>query len=221
MNANMNAKPAPPRHLASSAVLALVAATMLGASPAVAQYGRDTLYGRPSRQFDREYDRDSQYGRPSPYGRDFQYGREGKRDAPNPSRSAPGAPLLAVVALGEQHVTIYGAQGKIMEAPVSTGSTGLETPAGTYSVVQKEEFHQSNVYEDGNMPFMERITWTGIALHAGVLPGHPASHGCVRMPPPFAQRLFGMTEIGLRVIVVRNDIQPADISHPALFKPNP
>src|SRR5204863_4269253 len=80
---------------------------------------------------------------------------------------------------------------------------------------------QSNVYEDGNMPFMERITWTGIALHAGVLPGHPASHGCVRMPLPIAQRLFGMTEIGMRVIVVRNDIQPADISHPTLLKPNP
>jgi hypothetical protein len=129
-----------------------------------------------------------------------------------------GAPLLAVVALGEQRVTIYNSHGKMLQSPVSTGATGLETPAGIYSVVQKEEFHQSNVYQDGNMPFMERITWTGIALHGGVLPGYPASHGCVRMPEQFAQRLFGLTEIGMRVVVVRDDIAPAEISHPALFK---
>ena len=81
--------------------------------------------------------------------------------------------------------------------------------------------HASNVYEDGNMPFMQRITWTGIALHAGVLPGHPASHGCVRLPIAFAQQLFGVTDIGLRVIVVRDDILPAAIEHPNLFKQNP
>lgn len=142
-----------------------------------------------------------------------------KRDEFNQSR--PGAPLLAIVALGEQRVTIYNAEGKMLQSPVSSGATGLETPAGIYSVVQKNEVHQSNVYEDGNMPFMQRITWTGIALHAGVLPGQPASHGCVRMPLAFAQRLFPLTDIGLRVIVVRDDIVPADISHPALFKPNP
>jgi hypothetical protein len=132
-----------------------------------------------------------------------------------------GAPLLAVVALGEQRVTIYNAHGKMLQAPVSTGATGLETPAGIYSVLQKEEFHQSNVYEDGNMPFMERITWTGIALHAGVLPGYPASHGCVRMPEQFAKHIFGLTDIGMRVVVVPQDIAPAEISHPALFKPAP
>src|SRR5262249_55534244 len=106
----------------------------------------------------------------------------------------------------------------MLQAPVSTGATGLETPAGIYSVLQKEQFHQSNVYEDGNMPFMERITWTGIALHGGVLPGYPASHGCVRMPEQFAERLFGLTDIGMRVVVVPHDIAPAEISHPALFK---
>lgn len=146
--------------------------------------------------------------------------RDAKRDEFGQTRG-PGTPMLAIVALGEQRVTIYDSEGKILQSPVSTGATSLETPAGIFSVVQKNEVHQSNVYEDGNMPFMQRITWTGIALHAGVLPGQPASHGCVRMPHPFAQRLFGMTDVGLRVIVVRDDIVPAAIEHPTLFKPNP
>ena len=146
--------------------------------------------------------------------------RDANRDELAQSRRV-GPPMLAIVSLSDQRVTIYDAEGKILQSPVSTGSTGYETPAGIYSVVQKKAVHQSNVYEDGNMPFMQRITWTGIALHAGVLPGHPASHGCVRMPIAFAERLFGLTDIGLRVIVVRDDIAPADIAHPALFKPDP
>jgi hypothetical protein len=146
--------------------------------------------------------------------------RDGKRDEIVQPRRA-GPPMLAVVSLNDQRVTIYGAEGKMLQSPVSTGSTGYETPAGIYSVVQKKEVHHSNVYEDGNMPFMQRITWTGIALHAGVLPGHPASHGCVRLPHAFAQQLFDITDIGLRVIVVRDDILPTDISHPVLFKPDP
>ncbi len=151
---------------------------------------------------------------------DARDGRDGKRDDFGQSRRT-GAPMLAIVSLSDQRVTIYDAEGKILQSPVSTGSTGYETPAGIYSVVQKKEVHQSNVYEDGNMPFMQRITWTGIALHAGVLPGQPASHGCVRLPHAFAQRLFDLTDIGLRVIVVRDDILPRDITHPALFKPDP
>ena len=146
--------------------------------------------------------------------------RDANRDELAQSRRV-GPPMLAIVSLSDQRVTIYDAEGKILQSPVSTGSTGYETPAGIYSVVQKKAVHQSNVYEDGNMPFMQRITWTGIALHAGVLPGHPASHGCVRMPIAFAERLFSLTDIGLRVIVVRDDIAPTDIAHPALFKPDP
>ncbi len=98
---------------------------------------------------------------------------------------APGTPLLAVVALREQRISIYDAKGKIMESPVSSGQTNYETPAGIYSIVQKEEEHHSNLYDDASMPFMERITWTGMALHAGVLPGYAASHGCVRLPKIF------------------------------------
>ena len=128
---------------------------------------------------------------------------------------------MAIVSLGDQRVSIYDADGKVLEAPVSTGSTGYETPAGIFTLVQKKEEHRSNLYEDGEMPFMQRITWTGIALHAGNLPGHPASHGCVRLPMAFARQLFDMTELGMRVLIVRDDMRPSDISHPALFKPKP
>ncbi len=146
--------------------------------------------------------------------------REPKRDDSVLSRPA-GVPLMAIVSVGEQRVTIYDAQGRILRAPVSTGQTGYETPAGIYSVIQKEAEHYSNLYDDASMPFMQRITWSGIALHAGALPGHPASHGCIRMPLGFAERLFEMTAMGMRVIVVPTDVTPADIVHPALFKPRP
>ena len=148
-------------------------------------------------------------------------GPDARRKPPDQSFRPPSTPLLAVVSLSDQHVTIYDAGGKILQSPVSSGAKGYETPAGIYSVVQKKEIHQSNLYEDGSMPFMQRITWTGIALHAGVLPGQPASHGCVRLPIAFAQRLFDLTDLGLRVIVVRDDVAPADIAHPVLFKPDP
>jgi uncharacterized membrane protein YgcG len=130
---------------------------------------------------------------------------------------APGKPLFAVVGLKEQRISIYDAKGKIMEAPVSTGQTNFETPAGIYSIVQKEEDHHSNLYDDASMPFMERITWSGMALHAGVLPGYPASHGCVRLPEDFAESLYDVTSIGMRVLVVREDIAPADVSQPFMF----
>ncbi|HEX9320833.1 MAG TPA: L,D-transpeptidase family protein, partial [Xanthobacteraceae bacterium] len=116
-----------------------------------------------------------------------------------------GHPIMAVVSLSNQRVTIYDAIGWIMRAPVSSGRKGYETPAGIYSVIQKEIEHYSNLYDDGYMPFMQRITWSGIALHGGPLPGHAASHGCIRMPVEFAERLFDLTRIGMRVIVARND----------------
>jgi lipoprotein-anchoring transpeptidase ErfK/SrfK len=133
---------------------------------------------------------------------------------------AAGPPVLAVVALKEQRVTIYDADGPILRAPISSGQTGLETPVGVFSILQKEAEHYSNRYDDAAMPFMERITWSGIALHAGALPGHPASHGCIRLPYGFAEHLFGLTKLGMRVVVARTDVTPAPISHPALLRPS-
>ena len=134
---------------------------------------------------------------------------------------ASGRPIMAIVALSEQQITVYSANGPMLRAPVSSGRPGYETPAGIYSVLQKEAEHHSNLYDDASMPFMQRMTWSGIALHAGVVPGHPASHGCVRMPYVFAEQLFGLTKIGMRVVVVRHDISPVEFSHTRLLKPGP
>ncbi len=148
-------------------------------------------------------------------------GAREKKDPYAVTTRAPGEPVLALVSLDDQRVTIYDADGPILRAPVSSGQTGLETPVGIYAVLQKEAEHYSNVYDDAAMPHMERITWSGVALHGGALPGYAASHGCVRMPYKFAERLFGMTKVGMRVIVSRNDVAPVPISHPLLFKRTP
>ena len=136
------------------------------------------------------------------------------------SRTA-GAPIMAIVSLHDQRITIYDANGWILRARVSSGQKGRETPAGIFSVIQKEAEHYSNLYDDAYMPHMQRITWSGIALHGGPLPGHPASHGCVRMPYDFAAHLFDATRLGMRVIVAPTDVVPAEIAHPALFSPKP
>jgi len=124
---------------------------------------------------------------------------------------------MAIVSLRSQRIEIYDAQGWILRAPVSSGQKGRETPAGIFSVLQKDAEHYSNLYEDGYMPHMQRLTWSGIALHGGRLPGYPASHGCVRMPFGFAARLFDATRLGMRVIVAPADTAPVEIGHPKLF----
>ena len=126
---------------------------------------------------------------------------------------------MAIVSIKSQQVTFYDAEGWILRAPVSTGIKGRETPAGVFAVVEKEMDHRSNMYDDAWMPHMQRITWNGIALHGGPLPGYAASHGCVRMPFGFAEKLFDKTRIGMRVIIAPNDAAPVEFSHPALFMP--
>ena len=129
---------------------------------------------------------------------------------------------MAIVSIKSQQVTIYDAEGWISRAPVSTGVKDRETPAGIFAVVQKNKDHRSNMYDDASMPNMQRITWNGLALHGGPLPGYAASHGCVRMPYGFAEKLFDKTRIGMRVIISPDDAAPVDFSHPALslFTPN-
>lgn len=132
-----------------------------------------------------------------------------------------GPPVMAIVSIKDQRISLYDAKGGAVRSAVSSGSTGYETPVGTYSILQKNREHYSNIYDDAAMPFMQRITWSGIALHQGQLPGYPASHGCVRLPESYAERIFPITKIGMRVIVARNDIAPVTIRHAALFKPGP
>src|SRR5690242_1252012 len=130
-----------------------------------------------------------------------------------------GEPIIAIVSLHDQQITIYDANGWTMRAPVSSGQPGRETPAGIFSVLQKDAEHYSNMYDDAYMPHMQRLTWSGIAIHGGPLPGYAASHGCVRMPYGFAARLFELTSLGMRVVVAPNNVAPVAIDHPALFQP--
>lgn len=130
-----------------------------------------------------------------------------------------GEPIMAIVSIKSQQVTFYDADGWITRAPVSTGVSGRETPAGVFAVLEKNKDHRSNMYDDAAMPHMQRITWNGVALHGGPLPGYAASHGCVRMPYGFADRLFDKTRIGMRVIISPNDAAPVEFSHPALLMP--
>ncbi|WP_375411085.1 L,D-transpeptidase [uncultured Bradyrhizobium sp.] len=144
------------------------------------------------------------------------------RPAPIPEAMAPreaGEPIMAIVSIKTQHVTFYDADGWILRAPVSTGTAERETPAGIFAVVEKDKDHHSSMYDDAWMPNMQRITWNGVALHGGPLPGYAASHGCVRMPYGFAEKLFDKTWIGMRVIISPNDAEPVAFSHPALPMP--
>jgi hypothetical protein len=145
------------------------------------------------------------------------------RPAPPTEATAPrdaGEPIMAIVSIKTQQVTFYDADGWILRAPVSTGVKERETPAGVFAVVEKDKDHRSTMYDDAWMPNMQRITWNGVALHGGPLPGYAASHGCVRMPYGFAEKLFDKTWIGMRVIISPNDAEPVEFTHPTLFVPN-
>ena len=128
----------------------------------------------------------------------------------------PHGPLVIAISINKQSMKIYDANGFFAETPVSTGMSGHPTPMGVFSVVQKQKLHHSNIYSGAPMPYMQRITWSGIAIHAGVLPGHPASHGCIRMPMAFAVKMYGWTRMGARVVITPDEIVPANFSHPML-----
>lgn len=126
--------------------------------------------------------------------------------------------LLAVVSIAKQQITVHGPGGVIGQSPVSTGRRGKDTPTGVFTILQKNKHHVSNLY-DAAMPYMQRLTWSGIALHAGHLPGYPASHGCIRMPMSFAEKLWDMTKLGARVVVVPGGEQAREVAHAALPAP--
>jgi hypothetical protein len=141
---------------------------------------------------------------------------------PEPAKdfgAMPKGPLQIVVSIADQHVTLYSNGVRVAQGPVSTGVPGRPTPTGVFSIIQKDRFHHSNLYSNAPMPYMERITWSGVALHEGPLPGYPASHGCIRMTHEFAARLWVVARLGVRVIVARNDVIPVDFAHPRLFGP--
>jgi peptidoglycan hydrolase-like protein with peptidoglycan-binding domain len=134
---------------------------------------------------------------------------------------ANGEPMILVVSLGHQKVDVYRGTTLVTSSQVSTGMPGHATKAGVFSILEKQRFHHSNMYSGAPMPWMNRITWSGTALHAGVVPGYPASHGCIRLPFSFAPKLFQITTVGDNVIVTREKIAPKLIEHPNLFQPLP
>jgi len=142
-------------------------------------------------------------------------------DKPDPKSSelakAAHGPLQAIISIHDQKLTLYADGNPIAHSQVATGVPGHPTPTGIFSVIQKERYHTSNIYSGAPMPFMQRITWSGVALHLGVVPGHPASHGCIRLPDAFARQLWGTTKLGARVLIVRDEVAPVPFEHERLF----
>ena len=132
---------------------------------------------------------------------------------------SPKGPIVLIVSLPEQLAYVYRNGVIIGASTVSTGKKGHETPTGVFTILQKHEDHYSNLYNNAPMPYMQRLTWSGVALHAGRLPGYPASHGCVRMPYEFAQLLYGETKTGLTVVVSDEKVSPSTVAHPGLVAP--
>src|SRR5712672_205425 len=128
----------------------------------------------------------------------------------------PVGPLIISISIEKQRVRVYDSNGFFAEAPVSTGMKGHPTPMGVFSIIQKHKLHHSNIYSGAPMPYMQPITSSGVAMHAGVLPGYPASHGCIRLPTAFAIKMWNWTKMGARVIITPGEITPARFSHPLL-----
>lgn len=139
-----------------------------------------------------------------------------KIETPERESAKPQGPLIIAISIEKQNLKVYDANGFFAETPISTGMKGHSTPMGVFSIIQKHKLHHSNIYSGAPMPFMQRITWSGIAMHAGVLPGYPASHGCIRMPMAFAARMWNWTKMGARVVVTPGEMTPAKFSHPLL-----
>jgi lipoprotein-anchoring transpeptidase ErfK/SrfK len=139
---------------------------------------------------------------------------------PQPEPAAPAAPAPAppppasdgiriVVSLAEQAAYVLDGGKVVASSPVSTGKRGHETPTGTFRILQKKVHHRSTTYDNAPMPYMQRLTWSGVALHAGALPGYPASHGCIRMPRSFAKKLYGLTSHATYVTVTHKPFRAA------------
>ncbi len=159
-------------------------------------------------------------GHYAPFKHKHHHGQRNSESAKNGRpEDAPKGPLQIIISIAEQRVSLFDNGALIARSSVSTGTQGHPTPLGVFSVISKERWHRSNIYSAAPMPYMQRITWSGIALHAGVVPGHPASHGCIRLKNDFAIRLWHLTKRGTRVIVAHDDVQPVEITNPHLFKP--
>ncbi|MEP2706817.1 MAG: L,D-transpeptidase [Roseibium sp.] len=132
---------------------------------------------------------------------------------------SPEHPLHMVISLDKQQIKVYRGTELVDTSPISSGKRGNSTPTGVFSILEKRRKHFSNLYNNAPMPFMQRLTWSGIALHVGKLPGYPASHGCIRLPRNFAKSIYGMTQRGVQVVVTRDQTSPVAVSHSVLPQP--
>jgi hypothetical protein len=130
---------------------------------------------------------------------------------------APDGPLLMVVNLSTQRALLFRNGVPIGASTVSTGKTGHRTPTGVFTVLQKQTEHYSSKYNNAPMPYMQRLTWDGVALHAGNLPGYPASHGCIRLPAGFAKLLYGTTRLGMTVVITDQKVTPRIAPAPTIL----
>ncbi len=181
----------------------LAFALTLGSPPASARhlygYGYERLPDRSARHKSAHKEKDTERASKDPFGQ------------------IPKGPLFISVSINQQKLHFYSNGTHVADEPVATGMPGHPTPMGVFDIIQRDRFHHSNIYSNAPMPFMERITWSGVALHEGVGLGHPASHGCIRMPHDFAARLWQLPTMGMRVIIARGEVTPSEFSDPHLF----
>jgi hypothetical protein len=164
----------------------------------------------------------SWWGSPAPFRHKQHHRHKKPRVATKaPAQDAAKGPLQVIVSIADQRISVYDDGALLARSAVSTGVPRHPTPLGVFSVIGKKRWHRSNLYSAAPMPYMQRLTWSGIALHAGVLPGYPASHGCIRLKKDFAVRLWDLTRRGTRVIIAPDDIRPVEIAHPGLLALEP
>ncbi len=144
-------------------------------------------------------------------------GKEAAKVSKDPFGDIPKGPLQIFVSIDQQKLHLYSDGTHVADTSIATGVPSLPTPLGVFSVIQKQVFHRSNIYSNAPMPFMQRITWSGVAMHEGEGIGHRASHGCIRMPHDFAVRLYHLTKLGVPVIVARQELKPVEFADAHLF----
>jgi L,D-transpeptidase catalytic domain len=130
---------------------------------------------------------------------------------------SPKGSVVIVVSLAEQVMYVYRNGGRIGRSTISTGHPGHATPTGVFTILEKNVEHTSSIFKGASMPYMERLTWGGVAMHAGNLPGYAASHGCVRLPLDFAQKLYTVTSLGTTVIITNGKSTPNNTAAPGLL----
>lgn len=189
-----------------------ITAGLFGAAqPAAAQQGFGNFFGYQTQSSSkRRKTRRARRAEPS---------GEAKNDKQEKEQAKTSGAVYAVISVGDQSMSVYDGTGRIAQTSVSTGMRGHRTPTGVFSVIGRRRHHYSNLYGGAPMPWMQRITWSGVAMHAGHVPGYPASHGCIRLPYSFAPKMWHLTELGSRVIVAPRNTIPEPISHPLLPKP--